>query len=90
MHVIAFLAMPTVALLAEEVIRRWRRMAPALAGLLLVAILANIHVLVAIQDDNRLRVASFRKTVLSIPRLALAKEVPRNMKPFALNAGTHH
>lgn len=87
MAVVAYLVLPAVAFVAEEIVRGWRVIAPVLAVLLLIAIPANARALVAIENDQAPLVARFRDTILLIPRLPLAKEVPRTERPFPAVAG---
>jgi len=87
MDVVAYLLLPAVAFVAEEIIRRWRVIAPVLAVLLLIAIPANAHALVAIENHQAPTLARFRGTILLIPQLPVAKEVPRTERPFPTVAG---
>jgi len=87
MDVVAYLVLPAVAFVAEEIIRRWRVIAPVLAVLLLIAIPANAHALVTIENDQASTLARFRGTILLIPQLPVAEEVPRTEHPFLTVAG---
>ncbi|MGO9874254.1 MAG: hypothetical protein ACLPVY_10685 [Acidimicrobiia bacterium] len=82
LDVVAYLTLPSVAFLAEEIVRRWRLVAPALVALFVVAVPLNVHELVSQEDARAPRLALFRNTVLLIPRLALAHEVPASAVPF--------
>jgi hypothetical protein len=84
--VVAYLVLPAVAFVAEEIIRRWRVIAPLLAVLLLIAIPVNARALVRTADEQASMLARFRGTVLLIPRLPLAKEVPRTEHPYPSTA----
>jgi hypothetical protein len=82
MYAVAYLVLPVVGLVAEEIVRRWRVIAPALAVVLLVAIPVNAHAMVAIENEQAPTLARFRNTLLLIPQLPLAKHVPRSERPY--------
>jgi hypothetical protein len=82
MDVVAYLTLPSVAFAAEEIVRRWRLVAPALVALFVVAVPLNVHDLVSRENARAPRLALFRNTVLLIPRLALADDVPATIEPF--------
>jgi len=82
MDVVAYLTLPSIAFVAEEIVRRWRPVAPALVALFVVAVPLNVHDLVARENARAPRLALFRNTVLLIPRLALAHDVPATVVPF--------
>jgi hypothetical protein len=82
MDVVAYLSLPAIALVADALVSRWRLVAPVLAVALLVAIPVNAHVLEKRAHAGAGKQALFRNTVLLIPRLSLAKVVPRTERPF--------
>jgi len=82
MDVVAYLTLPAVAFVAEELVRRWRVSAPVLIALFVVAVPLNVHELVAHENARAPRLALFRNTVLLIPRLPLAHEVPASVVPY--------
>jgi hypothetical protein len=82
LDVVAYLALPALAFVAEELVRRWRLVAPAVAVVLVVLITLNTRVLVDREHFRSSRVSSLRNTMLLIPRLPLAKEVPRSVRPY--------
>ncbi len=86
MDIVAYLALPSFVWVAEQLARRWRVVAPALVVLLVVAIAANTHALVDGARESTPERALFEDTVLAIPTLALASEVPRTIKPFGGSA----
>ena len=82
MDVVAYLVLPSVAFVAEELIRRWRLIAGILVVFFLIAVPANARC-ARRQEANNPRAAYFRDTIVAIPRLALAKKVPRSEHPYA-------
>jgi hypothetical protein len=82
MDVVAYLALPAVAFLAEEMVRRWRAVLPLLVVLFLVALPLNVHELVTHENARAPRLALFRNTLLLIPRLPVAHAVPSAVEPF--------
>ena len=82
MDVVAYLALPAAAFLAEEAVRRWRAVIPVLIALFVVAVPLNVHELVTHEDARAPRLALFRNTVLLIPRLPIAHAVPSSVEPF--------
>jgi hypothetical protein len=82
MDVAAYLALPAIAFVAEELVRRWRLVAPALVAVLVLLITLNARVLVDREHLRSSRVSSLRNTILLIPRLPLAKQVPRSVRPY--------
>jgi hypothetical protein len=82
MDVVAYLALPAIAFVAEELVRRRRLVAPALVAVLVLLITLNARVLVDREHLRSSRVSSLRNTILLIPRLPLAKQVPRSVRPY--------
>jgi hypothetical protein len=82
MDVVAYLALPAVALMTETIVRKWRALAPVLVVLFVIAVPLNLHELVTHENTRAPRLALFRNTVLLIPRLPLAHEVPSSIVPF--------
>ena len=82
MDVVAYLTLPAVAFLAEEIVRRWRVATPALVALFVLAVPLNVHELVSHENARAPRLALFRNTVLLIPRLPIARSVPSAVQPF--------
>jgi hypothetical protein len=82
MDVVAYLALPALAFVAEELVRRWRLVALPLVAVFLMLILLNTRILIHHGHARPQRVSSLRNTILLIPRLPLAKEVPRSVRPY--------
>jgi hypothetical protein len=81
LHFGAALALPALAVAATGVSRRWRKLTPLAIVLLLVGIPGNINDFV----DDPLRDARFhrayRRNVLLLPRLDVADDLPRELRP---------
>jgi hypothetical protein len=77
LYVGAALMLPALAVAADAVVRRWRLLAPAVLVLLLIGVPGNLHELA-----NRSRLSTFglsyRRLVLALPRLSVARRVPRS------------
>jgi hypothetical protein len=82
MDVVAYLTLPAVALVADALVRRWRFVAAALVALMVVVVPLNVRALDAHARSAERGLVSFRNTVLLIPRLPLAHDVPRTVQPF--------
>jgi hypothetical protein len=80
-HVVAALLLPVVAVAADAVMRRWRATVPILVVALGASLVGNIR------DFSNERVYSgeflegYRRFILTMPRVPLADEVPRDVRP---------
>ena len=81
LHVIAALSIPTLALAADAVIRRWRFAAPVVLVALLIGVPGNMAVAVQHGDENRATAMYFRPFILTLPRLPVAKVLPPDIHP---------
>lgn len=79
---VVVLMLPALAFLAEETVRHWRRVAPVLFVVTLVGVVANANALQSHEDAARKGTLAFRNSVLLIPRLPVAQEVPPKSLPF--------
>jgi hypothetical protein len=82
LYLVFALLLPALAIAADAVMRRWRMLTPAVAVLLLVGIPGNLKV---INDHMHRPVvenqATYKRMMLSLPRVAAAKEVSRETVP---------
>jgi hypothetical protein len=76
-HVTAALAMPAIAVAADAFVRRWRFLLPAAMFVLLAGVPGNIR---ALRVHNIVDRGS-KELMLTLPRVAMAKEVPRDTRP---------
>jgi hypothetical protein len=79
--IVAAMALPAIAVGVDEVTRRWRYAAAVAVALLVVGIPANIG---ALNDYANARAVTDRQTrrlVTTLPRVPVAREVPRAVKP---------
>jgi hypothetical protein len=81
LHLVAAMVLPAVALAADAVIRRWRLLAPAILALLVVGIPGNIRALADFERDQEQSQRDYKQLILSLPRIPLAKKVPRVVQP---------
>ena len=79
-HVAATLTLPVVAVAVDAVMRKWRAVTPILALLLVASIIPNIRDFTRPERfDEFERV--YRQSILTLPRLPIASEVPRDLHP---------
>ena len=80
-HVLGALLLPVIAVAADAVMRRWRVMVPVLVVALAASLVGNVR------DFSNERVYSgeflegYRRMMLTMPRVPLADEVPRDLRP---------
>jgi hypothetical protein len=81
LYIFAALTIPALAMAADAVARRWRVLAPLVLVLLLVGVPGNVDALI----EERRTDASFffanRRLMLTLPRVPIADEVPRSVRP---------
>ncbi|MFL6241696.1 MAG: hypothetical protein ACJ73V_01550, partial [Acidimicrobiia bacterium] len=83
-HLVSALALPAIAVAADAVARRWRLMAPAALALLVIGVPGNVK---AFDDHSKAPGTgdpfqrAFRKHILSVARVPVAREVPRWVRP---------
>jgi hypothetical protein len=80
LHVTAALLVPAIAVAADVFVRRWRVLLAAVVPLFLVGVPGNLHVLVEHSYDRRATPRSYRRFVLALPRLPIARELPRSTR----------
>jgi hypothetical protein len=78
-HIVAALLLPTVALAASAFVDRWRVALPAAVALFLVGLPANVSALHA--SGDQVTTLGSPDLVLTMARLPLAQEVPRDLRP---------
>ena len=82
LHLVAAMLLPALAVAADAVMRRWRVAAPAVAVVLLVGIPGNLNVIAKyMHKPVVVKQVEYRNLILSLPRVAAAKEVPRDTIP---------
>jgi hypothetical protein len=81
LYVFVALALPAFGLAADAVARRWRMLAPVVLVLLLVGIPGNINALLQRRSAERSSQSEYRKLILTLPRVPIAHEVPRSVRP---------
>jgi hypothetical protein len=81
LYLFTALALPALAVAAEAVARRWRVLAPVALVLLLVGIPGNIDALLQRRRVERSTQSEYRRLVLTVPRLPVAHQVPRSVRP---------
>ena len=78
LYLVFAMLLPALAIAADAVMRRWRILTPAVAVLLLVGIPGNLKVITDYMDRPIVQnQASYKRMMLSLPRVAAAKEVSR-------------
>lgn len=81
LYVFAALAVPAVAVAADAVAHRWRVLAPAAILVLLIGIPGNVDALLERRSAERSFHFEYRRLILTLPRVPIAHEVPRSMRP---------
>jgi hypothetical protein len=79
LHIVAALLLPAVALAASAFVDRWRAALPAAVALFLVGLPANVALLHPSGDE--LSTIGHPDLTLTMARLPLAREVPRDLRP---------
>lgn len=79
LYVAAALTLPALAVAADAVVRRWRTLGPAILVLLVIGIPGNLQELADRPHGLSASGRSYRRLVLSLPRLPVAHEVPRTV-----------
>jgi hypothetical protein len=77
--VAAALTLPALAVAADALVRRWRLLGPAVLVLLVMGIPGNLQELADRPHGLSASGRSYRRLVLSLPRLPVAHEVPRRV-----------
>jgi hypothetical protein len=82
-HIVAAFVLPAIAVAVDAIARRWRVLAPAALALLLAGVPGNVRLLAdppaAAFSASFQR--SYKRFVLSLPRVPMASEVPRSVEP---------
>jgi hypothetical protein len=87
LHITAALVLPALAVAADVFVRRSRVLLVAVVALFLVGVPGNLHALVERTYDVRTTTRDYRRFVLTMPRLPIARELPRSTlvdPPFGL------
>lgn len=80
-YVIVALALPALALAADAVMQRWRKLAIPVVALLVAGVPGNVHQLATYTNRSVLDRQQFRTDVLEAPRLPFAGHLPRRLSP---------
>ena len=76
------MVLPALAVAADAVMRRWRLLVPVVVVVLLIGIPGNVNVLVDYMDTPIVKNQErYRHMMLSLPRVPVAKQVPRDVVP---------
>jgi hypothetical protein len=85
MHIVAALLIPAIAVAAEAIIRRRREFAPVVLALLVIGIPGNLGDTMKTFPPRRF-FTSYEQMIRSLPRMPLADDVPRSVRPELTNA----
>jgi hypothetical protein len=83
-HVVAALLLPSLAVAADALIRRRRAFAPLVVALFLIGVPGNITQ-TGKNFFGKAYFASYEETMRSLPRMSLARQVPRDVRPDLVN-----
>lgn len=86
LYLFAALALPSLAIAAAWIARRWRVVGPAACALFLIGIPANLHVLFRFEQGQARSQRDYRTLMLSLPAVPLAGQV--NPKIFPEHAAS--
>jgi hypothetical protein len=80
LHIVVALLLPALALAADALVRRWRALVPVVLVLLVIGVPGNIG---AVDDSffSETYFTNYEAMVRSIPRVGLARRVPRDLRP---------
>ena len=81
LYLFVALALPAIAVAGDAVARRWRVLAPVVLVLLLAGIPGNVDALLQRRRAERSFQFEYRRLILTLPRLPIAHEVPRSVRP---------
>jgi hypothetical protein len=80
-HVVCVLLLPAVAVAADAVMRRWRAAVPVLVWRSLPRLVGNVRDFSNEGPYSGEFLESYRKGMLAIPRVPMADQVPRDLRP---------
>jgi hypothetical protein len=86
LSLVAAMTIPALAVAADALVRRWRRLMPLAIAIFLVGIPGNIS---ALADDQRQLKPAYkatRQTMLSLARVPRARVTPRSLHPDSVGA----
>jgi hypothetical protein len=81
LYLFTALALPAIAVAANALARRWRILMPVVLVLFLVGIPGNVNALLQQRRSERSFQAEYRRLILTLPRVPLARQVPRSTRP---------
>ena len=82
LYLLVALALPALGIAVDAVMLRWRRFAPVVVVLLLIGVPANINTIVNYMNKPVVQSQrQYRRMIISLPRVAAAKDVPRATIP---------
>ena len=85
-YLVAAMTIPTIAIALDALVRRWRLILPVAVALFVVGIPANIHAASISQRSLKPIYAETKRMILSLPHAALARVVPRSLRPEQAHA----
>jgi hypothetical protein len=80
-HVVGVLLLPVVAVAADAVMRRWRAAVPVLVAFLVASVVGNVVDFSKERPYGGEFLAAYRSSLLAVPRVPLAEQVPRDLRP---------
>jgi hypothetical protein len=87
LHITAALVLPALAVAAEAVMRRWRMITPVILVVLVIGVPGNIDVIRKYMHTPIVtKQETYKRLILTLPRLPVAKEVDRDSTPETLLA----
>jgi hypothetical protein len=81
LHIIASLALPSIAVAGNAIAERWRYLMPLVFAILIVGIPGNVRVIERHAHEYTAIANSYRPFILSLPTLPGAKAVPASTLP---------
>jgi hypothetical protein len=81
LYLFAALALPAMAVAADALARRWRVLAPVVLAILLIGIPGNLNALIQRRRAELSSQAEYRRLILALPRVPLARKVARSTRP---------
>jgi hypothetical protein len=80
-YVVGVLALPAIALAADSIIRRWRRVTVAVIALLAIGIPGNIARFSTYAHNQSIFTSGVRESLLDAAEVPLANQLPRSFQP---------
>jgi hypothetical protein len=81
LYLFAAMVLPALAVAADGLARRWRVLGPVVVAVLIIGIPGNVDALLQRRRSEQHLQAEYRRLILTLPRLRIAREVPRSTRP---------